>query len=53
LSTPQLSTKDVASSKGAAPILVSEELVRRGVNVDQVIDQLIDTGFSKTLTASK
>jgi sulfonate transport system substrate-binding protein len=23
---------------------VSEELVRRGVNVDQVIDQLIDTG---------
>ena len=53
LSTPQLSVKDVASSKGAAPILVSEELVRRGVNVDQVIDQLIDTGFSKTLTASK
>ncbi len=53
LSTPQLSAKDVASSKGAAPILVSEELVRRGGNVDQVIDQLIDTGFSKTLTASK
>lgn len=53
LSTPHLSAKDVASSKGAAPILVSEELVRRGVNVDQVIDQLIDTGFSKTLTASK
>lgn len=53
LSTPQLSGKDVASSKGAAPILVSEELVRRGVNVDQVIDQLIDPGFSKTLTASK
>lgn len=53
LSTPQLSAKDVASSKGAAPILVSEELVRRGVNVDQVIDQLIDPAFSKTLTASK
>ncbi|MCI8212332.1 sulfonate ABC transporter substrate-binding protein [Pseudomonas sp. S25] len=53
LSTPQLSGKDVASSKGAAPILVSEELVRRGVNVDQVIDQLIDPGFSKTLTASQ
>ncbi|MCQ2995636.1 aliphatic sulfonate ABC transporter substrate-binding protein [Pseudomonas quasicaspiana] len=53
LSTPQLSSKDVASSKGAAPILVSEELVRRGVNVDQVIDQLIDPAFSKTLTASK
>jgi sulfonate transport system substrate-binding protein len=53
MSTPQLSAKDIASSKGAAPILVSEELVRRGVNVDQVIDQLIDTGFSKTLTASQ
>ncbi|HEX8540254.1 MAG TPA: aliphatic sulfonate ABC transporter substrate-binding protein [Pseudomonas sp.] len=53
LSTPQLSSKDIVASKAAAPILVSEELVRRGVNVDQVIDQLIDTGFSKTLTASK
>jgi len=27
--------------------LVSEELVRRGVNVDQVIDQLIDTSFGQ------
>ena len=45
LSTPWLSAKDVQSSKAAAPILVSEELVRRGVNVDQVIDQLIDTSF--------
>ncbi len=53
LSTPQLSAKDIASSKAAAPILVSEELVRRGVTVDQVIDKLIDTRFSKTLTASQ
>ncbi|RMT89299.1 hypothetical protein ALP39_02922 [Pseudomonas marginalis pv. marginalis] len=45
LSTPFLSSKDVVASKAAAPILVSEELVRRGVNVDQVIDQLIDTSF--------
>ena len=43
LSSPQLTAKDVIASKAAAPILVSEELVRRGVNVDQVIDQLIDT----------
>jgi sulfonate transport system substrate-binding protein len=28
---------------------VSEELVRRGVNVDQVIDQLIDTGVKQTV----
>jgi sulfonate transport system substrate-binding protein len=39
----------VIASKAAAPILVSEELVRRGVNVDQVIDQLIDTGFKETV----
>jgi len=45
LSTPFLSSKDVVSSKAAAPILVSEELVRKGGNVDQVIDQLIDTSF--------
>ena len=44
LGSPQLSAKDVLASKAAAPILVSEELVRRGVNVDQVIDQLLDTG---------
>jgi sulfonate transport system substrate-binding protein len=49
LSTPLLSSKDVQSSKAAAPILVSEELVRKGVNVDQVIDQLIDTSFGQTL----
>lgn len=53
LSKPQLSASDVMSSKAAAPILVSEELVRRGVKVDEVIDQLIDTRFSTTLTASK
>jgi sulfonate transport system substrate-binding protein len=47
LSTPFLSSKDVLASKAAAPILVSEELVRKGVNVDQVIDQLIDTSFGQ------
>ncbi len=49
LSTPLLSARDVQASKAAAPILVSEELVRRGVNVDQVIEQLIDTSFGQTL----
>lgn len=51
LSSPQLTAKDVLASKAAAPILVSEELVRRGVNVDQVIDQLIDTGFQQVAAA--
>ncbi|MBK3509434.1 aliphatic sulfonate ABC transporter substrate-binding protein [Pseudomonas sp. LF135] len=49
LGSPLLTRQDVVSSKAAAPILVSEELVRRGVNVDQVIDQLIDTSFGQAL----
>jgi sulfonate transport system substrate-binding protein len=49
INSPQLTDKDVIASKGAAPILVSEELVRKGVNVDQVIDQLIDPSFSKAV----
>ncbi|SHM54308.1 sulfonate transport system substrate-binding protein [Pseudomonas asturiensis] len=49
LSNPQLSTRDVESSKAAAPILVSEELVRKGVNVEQVVDQLITPDFSASV----
>ncbi|WP_447776155.1 aliphatic sulfonate ABC transporter substrate-binding protein [Pseudomonas chlororaphis] len=49
LGSPQLSAEDVLASKAAAPILVSEELVRRGVNVDQVIDQLLDTGVKQAV----
>ncbi|MBT2373091.1 aliphatic sulfonate ABC transporter substrate-binding protein [Pseudomonas fluorescens] len=49
LSSPLLTARDIVASKAAAPILVSEELVRRGVNVDQVIDQLIDSSFGLSL----
>ncbi|WP_455922938.1 aliphatic sulfonate ABC transporter substrate-binding protein [Pseudomonas putida] len=49
LSSPQLTTQDVAASKAAAPILVSEELVRRGTDVNQVIDQLIEPGFDQAV----
>ncbi|AZD29983.1 aliphatic sulfonate ABC transporter substrate-binding protein [Pseudomonas chlororaphis] len=49
LGRPQLSAEDVLASKAAAPILVSEELVRRGVNVDRVIDQLLDTGVKQAV----
>ncbi|POD75953.1 sulfonate ABC transporter substrate-binding protein [Pseudomonas syringae group genomosp. 3] len=52
LSNPQLSAKDVEASKSAAPILVSEDLVRKGVNVEQVIDQLITPDFSKAVIAA-
>ncbi|MEE4147666.1 aliphatic sulfonate ABC transporter substrate-binding protein [Pseudomonas viridiflava] len=51
LSEPQLSARDVESSKAAAPILVSEELVRKGVNVEQVVDQLITPDFSASVIA--
>ncbi len=47
LSAPQLTAEDATASKAAAPILVSEELVKRGANVDQVIDHLIDPTFGK------
>ena len=49
LSSPQLTQQDISASKAAAPILVSEELVRRGVNVDQVIDQLLDSGVQQAV----
>jgi len=32
---------------------VSEELVRKGVNVDQVVDQLIDPSFSNVVIAKQ
>ncbi|WP_163027023.1 ABC transporter substrate-binding protein, partial [Pseudomonas viridiflava] len=51
LSEPQLSARDVESSKAAAPILVSEELVRKGVNVEQVVEQLITPDFSASVIA--
>ncbi|MCD5995792.1 aliphatic sulfonate ABC transporter substrate-binding protein [Pseudomonas sp. CDFA 602] len=51
LSSPQLTAKDVDASKAAAPILVSEELVRKGVNVEQVVDQLITPEFSAAVIA--
>ena len=47
LSAPQLTAEDAKASKAAAPILVSEELVKRGADVNQVIDQLIDPSFGE------
>ncbi len=52
LSNPQLSAQDVEASKAAAPILVAEDPVRKGVNVGQVIDQLITPEFSKAVIAT-
>ncbi|WPP01952.1 aliphatic sulfonate ABC transporter substrate-binding protein [Pseudomonas sp. HR96] len=41
--------EQVKALKAAAPILVSEGLVRKGVDVDQVVDQLIDPQFASQL----
>jgi sulfonate transport system substrate-binding protein len=46
LSNPRLTDQDITASKAAAPILVSEELVRKGTDVTQVIDQLIDPSYA-------
>ena len=35
--------------KSAAPILVEEELVRKGTDVNKVIDELIEPGFAKAV----
>lgn len=52
-SNSQPGAEHIAALKAAAPILVSEELVRRGVNVEQVVDQLIDPSFGKQAIAAK
>jgi sulfonate transport system substrate-binding protein len=53
LDHPQLTESDIVASRAAAPILVSEELVRKGVNVDKVVGELIDPGFSKTVISQR
>lgn len=53
LDHPQLTESDIAASRAAAPILVSEELVRKGVNVDKVVGELIDPAFSKTVISQR
>lgn len=49
LNNPGLTDKDIASSKAAAPILVSEGLVRKGVDVSKVVDELIDPSFGQKM----
>ncbi|WP_277961117.1 aliphatic sulfonate ABC transporter substrate-binding protein [Pseudomonas sp. RIT-To-2] len=45
-SNAQPGAEHIAALKAAAPILVSEGLVRKGVDVNQVVDQLIAPQFS-------
>lgn len=52
-SNSQPGAEQIAALKAAAPILVSEDLVRKGVNVDQVIDQLIDPTFGAVVISKQ
>ena len=48
-SNPVPGAEHVAALKAAAPILVEEDLVRKGTNVGAAIDALLDPGFAKSV----
>ncbi|GLK90348.1 aliphatic sulfonate ABC transporter substrate-binding protein [Pseudomonas turukhanskensis] len=52
-SNSQPGAEHIAALKAAAPILVTEELVRKGVDVNAVVDQLIEPSFSKQAIAGR
>jgi sulfonate transport system substrate-binding protein len=49
---PQPGAQQVAALKAAAPILVDEQLVKSGTNLNQVIDTLIDAKVAQPVIAS-
>ncbi len=46
---PVPGAEHVSALKGAAPILVEEDLVRKGTNVSAVIDALVEPAFAKSV----
>jgi sulfonate transport system substrate-binding protein len=48
-SSPLPGAEQARALKAAAPILLEEELVRKGTDVDQVVDQLIEPGFARAV----
>lgn len=51
LSNPQPSSEHVKALQAASPILLEEQLVRPGTNLNQVIADLVDTQFARTQLA--
>jgi sulfonate transport system substrate-binding protein len=51
-SHPQPGAQQLAALKAAAPILVDEQLVKSGTNLNQVIDALIDSSVAQPVIAS-
>ncbi|MCU4120015.1 aliphatic sulfonate ABC transporter substrate-binding protein [Variovorax sp. N23] len=51
LSAPQPSSEHVKALQAASPILLEEQLVRPGTNLNKVIADLVDTQFARTQLA--
>jgi sulfonate transport system substrate-binding protein len=51
-SHPQPGLQQIEALKAAAPILVQEQLVRPGTDLNQVIDALVDVKFAQPVIAS-
>src|ERR1700751_1349667 len=51
-SHPQPGAQQIAARKAAAPILVDEQLVKSGTDLNQVIDALIDSKIAQPVIAS-
>ena len=52
-SNAQPGPEHIAALKAAAPILLEEQLVRRGTDVNAVVDALIEPAFGKQAVAAK
>lgn len=52
LSHPQPSSEHVNALKAAAPILIDEQLVKPGTDLNRAITELVDTQFARGLTGS-
>lgn len=50
LSNPQPSQEHIAALQGAAPMLLSEALVRPGTALNKVVTDLVDTQFARSVT---
>ena len=48
-SNPVPGAEHIKALKAAGPLLVEEDLVKKGVDVDKVIDELVDPSFAKAV----
>jgi len=48
-SNPVPGTEHLKALKAAGPLLVEEDLVKKGVDVDKVIDELVDPSFARAV----